>query len=90
MANLASAKKRIRQDARKRVRNRAHKATVKTETRRFLDAIQQGDVEGGRKLLSAVTRKLDQVSAKGVLHKNTVSRRKSRLAARLNALIAAG
>ena len=78
----------MKQDERNRVRNRARKSVIKTETRKFLDAIHEGDVEKARAELVLVTKKLDQTSAKGTLHRNTVARRKSRLARQLNALIA--
>jgi len=84
--NLQSAAKRARQNVRDRVRNRARKSAVKTETRKFLDAVGRGDLESAKKEFVEVTKKLDQVAAKGSLHKNTVARRKSRLAKRLNAM----
>ena len=89
MANLASAKKRMKQNERGRARNRARKSTVKSETRKFLDAVHRGEVQEAQELLSRVTRTLDQTAAKGTLHRNTVARRKSRLARRLNAARAA-
>lgn len=86
MANLASAKKRIKQNEQNRTRNRVRKSVIKTETRKFLEAVHGGDVSAAQQMLASVTKKLDQVAAKGTLHKNTASRRKSRLARRLNAL----
>jgi small subunit ribosomal protein S20 len=62
---------------------------VKTETRKFLDLLQKGDVSGARDAFSRVQKKLDQVAAKGTLHPNTVARRKARLARRLNAAASA-
>jgi small subunit ribosomal protein S20 len=85
---LPSAAKRVRQSQRDRTRNRARKAAVKMETRKLLDAIGSGDAESARKAFVTVTKKLDQVAAKGTLHKNTVARRKSRLAKQLNAALA--
>lgn len=89
MANLPSAKKRNKQNERNKVRNRARKAAIKTETRKLLDAIHDGDVERARDLFVKVTKQLDQTAAKGTLHRNTAARRKSRLAKRLNAAVAA-
>ncbi len=89
MANLLSSKKRIKQNERNRVRNRARKAVIKTETRKLLDAIHDGELQQARDLFVRVTKELDQVAAKGTLHSNTAARRKSRLARRLNAAIAA-
>ena len=89
MANLAQAKKRIKQNEKRRERNRARKSSLKTETRRLLDAIQLGELEKAKTQFDALTKQLDQVASKGTLHKNTAARKKSRLAKRLNAAIAA-
>ena len=86
MANLPSAKKRNKQNERNRVRNRARKSVLKTETRKFLDLVHDGNVDGAQEQLVLITRKLDQVAARGTLHKNTVARRKSRLARQVNSL----
>lgn len=88
MATTASAKKRIKQNERNRERNRARKSIVKTHTRRFVDAIQKGDLTAAKEAFVVVQTTLDQVAAKGTLHKNTVARRKSRLARRLNDAVA--
>lgn len=85
MANSASAKKRIKQNERNRVRNHARKSEVKTATRKFLDLIRDGDLQAAEQAFAGVTKRLDQVAAKGTFHANTVARRKSRLAKRLNA-----
>lgn len=89
MANSASAKKRIKQNERNRLRNRARKSALKTETRRFFDLLHTGDVAGAQDAYNLVQKKLDQVAAKGTLHRNTAARRKSRLAAGLNAALGA-
>ena len=89
MANLPSAKKRNKQNERNRIRNRARKSTVKTKTREFLDAVHAGDVSAAQEAFVRVTKRIDQVAAKGTLHKNTAARKKSRLAKRLNAAMAA-
>ena len=89
MANLASAKKRNKQNERNRRRNRARKSVIKTETRKVLDAIHAGDSETAQERFSHVTKKLDQASAKSTMHRNTAARRKSRLAKKLNAALAA-
>ena len=89
MATTASAKKRIKQNERNHLRNRSRKSVLKTETRRFLTLLQEGDVSGAKSAYDVVQKSLDQIAAKGTLHRNTVARRKSRLAAQLNAVIAA-
>ena len=89
MPNLASAKKRVKQNERNRTLNRARKSVLKGETKKFLEVLGSGDVAAAKDAFVKVTKKLDQVAAKGTLHKNTVARRKSRLAKRLNAAMAA-
>ena len=84
MAHSLSASKRIRQNAVRRERNRARKGAVKTQIRKFTDALRAGDPEQARTELRVAVKKLDQTAAKGALHKNTVARKKSRLARRLN------
>ena len=87
MAHSLSSHKRIRQNVTRRVRNRARKSEVKTQIRKFTDALHEQDVEKARTEFRAVTRKLDQTAAKGTLHKNMAARKKARLAKRLNALV---
>ena len=88
MANSRSARKRIRANERKHVRNRAVRAAVRTsvgKTRRALLGGEQ-EVETQEQLKSAV-RALDRAAEKGILHPNNARRRKSRLtsmAARLS------
>lgn len=89
MANSASAKKRIKQNERNRKRNRARKSVLKNETKKYLDAVGSGETQVAKDALSRVQKTLDQATAKGTLHKKTASRRKSRLAKRLNAVVKA-
>ena len=89
MANLPSAKKRVKQYEKNRVRNRARKSVIKTETRKMLDAIQSGNLQEAQETFVRVTKKIDQVASKSTLHRNTAARKKSRLARRLNAALAA-
>ena len=88
MANSISSRKRIRQNTEHRIRNRARKSMVKTETGKFLDLIQKGEFQQAQEALAGVQKKLDQIGAKGTLHRNTVARRKSRLTRHLNAAMA--
>jgi len=89
VATSLSARKRIRQNAVLRARNKTRRSAVKTQVRRFADALRSGDVAKAKDEFRAVVKKLDQTAAKGTLHKNAVSRTKSRLAKRLNKLAAA-
>ena len=88
VANTASAKKRNKQNERNRTLNRARKSALKTTTRKFLDAIRAGELQQAQDVFVKVQKELDQVGAKGTLHRNTVARRKSRLAKRLSAALA--
>jgi small subunit ribosomal protein S20 len=90
VANLASSKKRVKQSARSQERNKARKSRMKTETRKLLDAIHDGKTQAAKEQFQVVTKTLDQIGAKGTLHRNTVARKKSRLAKRLNAMAKAG
>ena len=89
MANLASSKKRIKQNERGRVRNRVRTSQIKTDTRKLLDCIHESRLEEAQEAFVKVTKKIDQVAAKGTLHRNTAARKKSRLARILNAALAA-
>ena len=86
MANSASAEKRVKQNERNRAMNKARKSALKSQMRKFLDAVHGGDAGRAKETFVSLQKELDQVAAKGTLHKNTAARRKSRLAKRLNAL----
>jgi small subunit ribosomal protein S20 len=86
VAHSLSAKKRIRQNATRRARNRARKRVVKADIRAFQEALSDGDQGKATEALRTAIKQIDKVAAKGTLHKNTASRRKSRLQRRLNAL----
>ena len=85
MPNLASAKKRMRQNATSRVRNRIRKSRVKTQIKKLLDSLHDKQFEDADKQYSLTAKILDQTAAKGTIHRKTASRRKSRLAKRLAA-----
>ena len=86
MANIKSAKKRIRVIDKKTARNIRVKNHVKEAEKAFLAAIEAGDVEGATKAFKLVEKKLMQAAAKGTFHKNTVFRTIGRFEKRLNAL----
>lgn len=88
MANSLSSKKRIRQNERDREANRVRKSVVKTKTRKFVDAVHEGNADAAKDAFLTLQKTLDQTAAKRTLHKNTVARRKSRLARQLNAMTA--
>lgn len=86
MAHSLSAKKRVRQNAKKRVINRARKSQVKTQVKRLETALSAGNVEAADMEFRATVKKLDKVAATSTMHKKTAARKKSRLARKLNAL----
>ena len=90
MANSFSAKKRIKQNEEHRGRNRARKSELRSEIRKFTEALHDKDQQAAQSQYQVVVKKLDQTAAKGTLHKNAAARTKSRLAKRLNQLSAAG
>ncbi len=85
MAHSLSAKKRVRQNAKHRLANRRRKEDLKDTVRQFRTALASGDKTAASKALSEAYKKIDQVSAKGTVHKKTAARRKSLLARQLNA-----
>jgi len=85
VAHSKSAKKRIRQNVKRRARNRWRKTQIKEAIRTFDESLRAGNVDEAKEQLKAVYQRLDKVAAKGTIHKNTAARRKSRLARRLAA-----
>ena len=84
MANIKSAMKRAEITQVRTKRNAAYKSMMKTAIRRFENALKAGDLEEAGVLLIKASRMIDKVETKGVIHKNTASRKKSRLAKALN------
>ena len=83
MAHSLSAEKRIRQNAKRRARNRWRKDQIKQAVRQFDEALSSGDTDQAAQQLKVCYKRLDMVAAKGTIHKNAAARRKSRLAKRL-------
>ncbi len=82
MANIKSARKRIRTNERKRMYNVMYRSRVKTLVRRAEHALNSSD-SSEEALREAIT-VLDKAASKGVLHRNNVARRKSRLMKKFN------
>ena len=80
MANSRSARKRIRSSERKHIRNRAVKSAVRTKVIKARHALLEEGGPTGEAELHAAIKALDRAAEKGVLHRNNVRRRKSRLA----------
>jgi len=85
VAHSLSAKKRIRQNIKHRARNRWRKGQIREAVRAFDESLQEGNTTEAAERLKIVYKRLDQVAAKGAIHKNTSARRKARLTKRLNA-----
>jgi len=89
MAHSLSAQKRVRQSEKARIRNRSAKSAMKTQVKKFAAALGSTDLTAAEAALRVACRALDKAATKGIVHKRTAARQKSRLAARLNAAKAA-
>jgi small subunit ribosomal protein S20 len=79
MPTTNSAKKRQRQNLKRRANNRAVKSMLKTQARKVTTTAATGDKAAIDAEFKLVTQKLDRAAAKGVIHKNAAARKKSRL-----------
>ena len=84
MANIKSQKKRILTSEKAAARNRAVKSSVKTAVKKVRVAIENGDKAAADAALLAATSSIDKAKAKGVIKKNTASRKVSRLSQAVN------
>lgn len=83
MANIKSAKKRVKVIATKTARNKAYKSSMKTAIKKANVAID-ANVTEKEQLFKEAVQKIDQAVSKGILHKNTAARKKSTLASSMN------
>ena len=86
MANTPQAKKRVRQIERRTARNQARRSRIRTYLRKVEEAIARGDKDGAAEALRAAQPEVMRGATKGVLHRNTASRKISRLHRRVAAL----
>jgi small subunit ribosomal protein S20 len=86
VAHSLSAKKRVRQNAKRRVINRSRRGSMKTQIKRLETAFTEGKADVAAAEFHVTARKLDKMASKGTMHKKTAARKKSRLAKRVNAL----
>jgi len=89
MANTASARKRIRQTLKRTARNQARKSRMRTFVKKVETAIAGGDRTAAAEALRAAQPEMQRAAGKGITHLNTVSRKLSRLSARMKALASA-
>ena len=83
MPNIKSAKKRVLVSEANNQRNKAYRSALRTAVKKADAAIESKDANAGEAVKAAV-KKIDQATAKGILHKNTASRKKSALVNSLN------
>ena len=86
MANNASARKRIRQTAKRTLRNHARKTRMRTFVKKVEAACASGDKAAAAEALKRAQPEMQRAVGKGVVHLNTVSRKLSRLSARIKAM----
>jgi len=82
MANTKSAKKRAEKSALQRAKNRTVRSKMRTAVKKFRAAVAAGD-DKAKEILAGTIKIVDSTAQKGVIHKNTAARTKSRLAASL-------
>jgi small subunit ribosomal protein S20 len=85
MANIKSQIKRNRTNQIAAERNKATRTSLKTSTKKVRTAVAEGDAETAQALAAEASRALDKAASKGIVHKRTAARRKSRLVKAANA-----
>lgn len=86
MAHSLSAKKRIRQNEKRRSRNRARRSVLRGRLRAVRDALIHSELENAEKAYYQACKVLDREADRGLIHRNSAARQKSRLALRINEL----
>lgn len=86
MANHKSALKKIRQDQMRYERNKGYKTRLRNVVKNVEAAVTEGDKEHAEQALKEAVPIIDRVASKGVIHKNTAARKKSRLAKYVNTM----
>ena len=86
MPNIKSSIRSVKTDAERRAKNSAVKSQIRTASRKTVEDVQAGAVEEAKQALVNATSVIDKAASKGILHKNTAARKKSNLAAKVNAL----
>ena len=82
----SSAQKRHRQSEERRIRNKAVKSAVRSSVKKFVGAVQKKDVVESEASLKDMIKKIDTAAGKGIIKKNSASRKKSRMQRLLNSL----
>lgn len=84
MPHSRSARKRVRQNRKRRLKNRAAKTFLKTKTKKLAGALEQGNVASATTEYQTLVKALDRAARKKVVHPNLAARRKSRLLKKIN------
>lgn len=87
MPNIASAKKRVRQSEKRRLQNASQRSTMRTMMKRVLAAVVSGDKDASKEAYQKAQPIIDRMANKGLIHKSTAARYKSRLNARVKKLV---
>ena len=85
MPNIKSSVRSVKSDAQRRAANQSVKSTIRTAARKLNELVDAGKSSEAKDLLPATASVIDKAAAKGVIHKNTAARRKSRMAKKVNA-----
>jgi small subunit ribosomal protein S20 len=88
MANHKSAIKKMRQDEVRRLRNKMYRTRLRTVVKSVEVALSEQNADVAKEAFQTAMPVIDKIASKGVIHKNTAARKKSRLAKRINALAA--
>ncbi len=86
MPNHKSAEKRVRQNEKRRIINRSNRSQVRTQIKKLRSAVSANDKKLSQELLNPTISVIDKAVNKGLLHKNTAARYKSRLSAHVNGI----
>jgi len=86
LPNIISSERSVKTDAERRARNFAVRSTIKTVSRKVLESVTAGNSDEAKALMVKASRTIDKAAAKGVVHKNSAARKKSRLTLKINAL----
>ena len=84
MANIKSKQKRVLTNEKSRQRNKSVRSAVRTEIRKFREAVESGDKAAAEKQLRVASRALDKSVSKGVFHRNNAANKKSGMATAVN------
>lgn len=86
MPNIKSSIRSVKTDAELHAKNSAVKSSIRKAVRKLNEAVEAGQTEEAKNLLTNVVSGFDKAVAKGIVHKNTAARKKSRMAQKVNAM----